>query len=318
MDDDGRAIPPGYDGAPTATGRGAHLNVGAKIGGKIAGKIAGKAPERRFEDWHRALAALIDALDAADFPARLVHALGALVAFELAAVLVYRGRSRPLNLYDNFELADAKKGIAAYVENTYVLNPFYQASQKGLSDGVYRIRDLAPDAFFESEYYKSYRILPKRSEEIGYITEDWPEGLEEIDIAIALAPDVISEFSVYRSLRTRGFADDELACLSQVVPVLGALMRRYWARTGAAKLEASPPDSRVERIFADFGTGVLTEREREITQLILRGHSSQSIAFNLGISLGTVKTHRKNAYAKLGISSQSELLSLFLRAFQSG
>ena len=61
-----------------------------------------------------------------------------------------------------------------------------------------------------------------------------------------------------------------------------------------------------------------TEREREITQLILRGHSSQSIAFNLGISLGTVKTHRKNAYAKLGISSQSELLSLFLRAFQSG
>ena len=31
--------------------------------------------------------------------------------------------------------------------------------------------------------------------------------------------------------------------------------------------------------------------------------------------LGTVKTHRKNAYAKLGISSQSELLSLFLADF---
>jgi len=283
----------------------------------VGGEIAGRKPDRRFEDWNRALAALIDALDAPDFAARLVHALGALVAFELAAIFVYRGRSRPLNLYDNFELVDAKKGIAAYVENTYVLNPFYQASQKGLRDGVYRIRDLAPDAFFESEYYKSYRILPKRSEEIGYITEDWPEGLEEIDIAIALAPDVISEFSVYRSLRNGGFADDELACLSQVVPVLGALMRRYWARAGAAKLEASPPDSRVERIFAGFGAEVLTEREREITQLILRGHSSQSIAFNLGISLGTVKTHRKNAYAKLGISSQSELLSLFLQAFQS-
>jgi len=283
----------------------------------VGGEIAGRKPDRRFEDWNRALAALIDALDAPDFAARLVHALGALVAFELAAIFVYRGRSRPLNLYDNFELVDAKKGIAAYVENTYVLNPFYQASQKGLRDGVYRIRDLAPDAFFESEYYKSYRILPKRSEEIGYITEDWPEGLEEIDIAIALAPDVISEFSVYRSLRNGGFADDELACLSQVVPVLGALMRRYWARAGAAKLEASPPDSRVERIFAGFGAEVLTEREREITQLILRGHSSQSIAFNLGISLGTVKTHRKNAYAKLDISSQSELLSLFLQAFQS-
>jgi DNA-binding CsgD family transcriptional regulator len=61
----------------------------------------------------------------------------------------------------------------------------------------------------------------------------------------------------------------------------------------------------------------LSDREREVTQLILRGHSSQSICFNLGISLGTVKTHRKNAYAKLNISSQSELLSLFLQSLQA-
>ncbi len=277
----------------------------------------GQGPERRLADWNRELGALVDDIEAADLPKRLVRALGCLVPFELAAAFVYRGRSRPLNLYDNFELADAKKGIAAYVENTYVLNPFYQASKKGLADGVYRIRDLAPDAFFESEYYKTHRVLPDHSEEIGYITEDWPESLEEIDIAITLEPDVVCELSVYRSLRNRGFADDELARLIQVVPVLGALLRRYWAWFGAAKLEASPPDHRIDQIFAGFGAEVLTEREREVTQLILRGHSSESIGFNLGISLGTVKTHRKNAYAKLGISSQSELLSLFLQAFQS-
>ncbi len=277
----------------------------------------GQGSERRLADWNRELGALVDDIEAADLPKRLVRAFTCLVPFELAAVFVYRGRSRPLNLYDNFELADAKKGIAAYVENTYVLNPFYQASQKGLADGVYRIRDLAPDAYFESEYYKTYRALPDRSEEIGYITEDWPESLEEIGIAITLEPDVVCELSVYRSLRNRGFDDDELACLTQVVPVLGALLRRYWAWFGAAKLEASPPDHRIDQIFAGFGAEVLTEREREVTQLILRGHSSESIGFNLGISLGTVKTHRKNAYAKLGISSQSELLSLFLQAFQS-
>ena len=137
--------------------------------------------ETRLAAWYRELGVLIDELDSADLPERLVRALAQLVPFELAAVFVYRGRSRPLNLFDNFELADAKKGIAAYVENTYVLNPFYQACQKGLADGVYRIRDLAPDAFFESEYYKSHRILRRRSEEIGYITEDWPKDLEEID-----------------------------------------------------------------------------------------------------------------------------------------
>ena len=277
----------------------------------------GQGPERRLADWNRALGALVDDMEAADLPERLVRALTCLVPFELAAAFVYRGRSRPLNIYDNFELADAKKGIAAYVENTYVLNPFYQASQKGLADGVYRIRDLAPDAFFESEYYKTYRALPDRSEEIGYITEDWPESLEEIDIAITLETDVVCELSLYRSLRDRGFADDELARLSLVLPVIAALLRRYWAWFGASKLEASPPDHRIEQIFAGFGAEVLTEREREVTQLILRGHSSESIGFNLGISLGTVKTHRKNAYAKLGISSQSELLSLFLQSFQS-
>ena len=271
----------------------------------------------RTADWYRELGSLIDHTQAKDLPERLVHALAHLMPFELTAVFVYCGRSRPMNVYDNFELADAKKGIAAYVENTYVLNPFYQAQLRGISDGVYRIRDLAPDAFFESEYYRSYRAMPSESEEIGYITEDWPQGMEEIDIAVTLAPDVVTEISVYRSLRGRGFRDDELARLSDVVPVIAALLRKYWVAHGAAGMQTSPPDSRVDDAFADFGKEVLTGREREVTQLILRGHSSQSICFNLGISLGTVKTHRKNAYAKLNISSQSELLSLFLQSLQT-
>jgi hypothetical protein len=234
-------------------------------------------------DWYRDLGSLIDHTEAADLPERLVHALARVVPFDLAAVFVYRGRSRPMNAYDNFELADAKKGIAAYVENTYVLNPFYQAQERGIPDGVYRIRDLAPDAFFESEYYRSYRAVPSQSEEIGYITEDWPRGLEEIDIAVTLAPNVVTELSIYRSLRDPGFRDDELARLSDVVPVIAALLRKYWAAHGAAGLRASPPDSRVDDTFATFGK----------------------------------EAHRKNAYAKLNISSQSELLSLFLQSLQA-
>ena len=268
-------------------------------------------------DWYRELGSLIDHAEAGDLPERLVHALARVVPFELAAVFVYCGRSRPMNMYDNFELADAKKGIAAYVENTYVLNPFYQAGLRGIPDGVYRIRDLAPDAFFESEYYRSYRAIPSESEEIGYITEDWPQGMEEIDIAVTLEPDVVTEISIYRSLRHRGFRDDELARLSDVVPVIAALLRKYWVAHGAAGMQASPPDGRVDEAFEDFGKQALPDRERKVTQLILRGHSSQSICFNLGISLGTVKTHRKNAYAKLNISSQSELFSLFLQSLQT-
>ena len=226
------------------------------------------------------------------------------------------GVARPLHIYDNFEPADAKKGVAAYIEKSYVLNPLYQACAKGMPDGVYRIRDLVRDAYFDSDYYHSYRAIRDATEEIGYITEDWPEGLEEIAITVTLGAKVVAELSLYRALAARGFSDLDLNRLRTVLPVIGALLRRYWQSHGAADAKASSPDSRVDDAFTDFGKSVLTDRECEVVQLILRGHSSESICFNLGISLGTVKTHRKNAYAKLRVSSQSELLSLFLESLE--
>ncbi len=50
-----------------------------------------------------------------------------------------------------------------------------------------------------------------------------------------------------------------------------------------------------------------------VVQLILRGHSAESIARNVDIVEGTIKNHRKSVYAKLGISSQRELFSQFLQ-----
>jgi DNA-binding CsgD family transcriptional regulator len=267
--------------------------------------------------WYREIAGIVAEPACEDLPECLVRALGHLLPFEMAAVFVYRGRSRPLVIYDTFDPGEAKQGITAYVEHSYVLNPFYQAYLRGLPDGVYRIRDLAPDAFFKSEYYNAYRVRPRTTEEIGYLTEHWPEGLEEIDIAVTLAPEVVTELSIYRSLHRRGFDDGELARVAAAIPLIRVLLRRYWAAFGASGGRGAPPDTRVDEAFADFGAAVLTGREREVVQLILRGHSSESIGFNLAISLGTVKTHRKNAYAKLDISSQSELLSLFLRALQT-
>jgi DNA-binding CsgD family transcriptional regulator len=51
--------------------------------------------------------------------------------------------------------------------------------------------------------------------------------------------------------------------------------------------------------------------------MILKGHSSESIARNLGISITTVKTHRQNLYARLGLATQQELFSLFIRSLQT-
>ncbi|MNP83256.1 Response regulator protein TodT [compost metagenome] len=61
-----------------------------------------------------------------------------------------------------------------------------------------------------------------------------------------------------------------------------------------------------------FKCDALSPREHQVARMILKGHSSMSISLNLDIALPTVKTHRKNIYAKLGIATQSELMGLFL------
>ena len=51
--------------------------------------------------------------------------------------------------------------------------------------------------------------------------------------------------------------------------------------------------------------------------LILLGHSTKQLAEVLEISPETVKLHRKHAYAKLDIKTQSELFYLFIDSLMS-
>ena len=61
----------------------------------------------------------------------------------------------------------------------------------------------------------------------------------------------------------------------------------------------------------------LTERETQVINLVLHGHSTKTVAEKLSISMETVKLHRKHAYAKLEVSSQAELFYLFLDSVMS-
>lgn len=48
---------------------------------------------------------------------------------------------------------------------------------------------------------------------------------------------------------------------------------------------------------------LITSREQEILRLMAQGHSSKSIAHQLGVSFHTVQTHRKNILRKLNETS---------------
>jgi two-component system nitrate/nitrite response regulator NarL len=58
---------------------------------------------------------------------------------------------------------------------------------------------------------------------------------------------------------------------------------------------------------------LLTEREREIIQLLARGDSNKAIAQNLSISYDTVKQHVRHILTKLNLSSRVKAAVLFAK-----
>jgi DNA-binding NarL/FixJ family response regulator len=60
--------------------------------------------------------------------------------------------------------------------------------------------------------------------------------------------------------------------------------------------------------------GRLSDRERDVLNLLTNGSSNQKIAQTLGLQLQTVKVHVKSILRKLGVASRSEAISLILKS----
>jgi DNA-binding NarL/FixJ family response regulator len=58
----------------------------------------------------------------------------------------------------------------------------------------------------------------------------------------------------------------------------------------------------------------LTAREREVVELVARGHTSREIAATLGLSVKTVEHYRQQVMEKLGLETRAELVSYALGA----
>jgi DNA-binding NarL/FixJ family response regulator len=87
-----------------------------------------------------------------------------------------------------------------------------------------------------------------------------------------------------------------------VVPplMLGALLRHVVQRQRARRTELDRLD-------------LLTDREREVFELLAQGLDRGSIAQRLFISMGTVRSHLQSVFRKLEVHSQAEAVAFAAR-----
>ena len=94
----------------------------------------------------------------------------------------------------------------------------------------------------------------------------------------------------------------------------------YVARTASPEeLRKAVEAAAAQESFMDPGLppkgsrGKLTRRQREIMQLLADGESTTFAARSLGLSEETVKTHTKNALARLGARNRTHAVAIALR-----
>ena len=191
----------------------------------------------------------------------LADLLRQVAPFSFAVIFGYQGTERPLDLHDDFPQNKRRIFVTDYQAGPYLLDPFYQAAVRQTPPGLYRLRDIAPDRFYQGEYFRNYYVQTGLAEEIGFVV-DLPKKTTVV-------------LSLMRA--ERAFSQKEFAALQALFPLVAAVLRKQWAGLAQKFGEdttASAPQGlqrRVAYVFRSFGNGILTPREREVAEYTLKG-----------------------------------------------
>jgi DNA-binding CsgD family transcriptional regulator len=142
--------------------------------------------------------------------------------------------------------------------------------------------------------------------------EHWLSDLPDGDLDAGRLPTAVHAVAA-RALRTAQSSDDPgevalarvLARSGTWVVLHGTSLVASGSRRAAVIVEPAHPARITPLLMSAYG---LTDREQDVTRLILRGDSTAQIAERLVVSPHTVQQHLKNIFDKTGVRSRRELV----------
>lgn len=248
----------------------------------------------------QALGRMIDAIGSPNWFDRVLDFLGTVCAIDSGGAMVFHRHQRPRRIVHRFNPQERALPEDAFLSGPYALDPNYQLFLQGCDSGVYWLRSIAPDDFYDSEYYRVFYS------QIGLS--------DSIDLLWRIDEDTALNIFLERSYRHSGFSTADHLALEMVAPLVFAAAAKHHALTAAtSRREVDTLTHRkVQSTIENFASSLLTQRERQVLFYMISGYSSALTAQRLNTSEGTIKIHRKNIHRKLDIGSQAELFSLFI------
>ena len=255
--------------------------------------------DQSLKTWGAHAAELIaSANDLELLPERLLAAMDTLSPGQKCVVALIGRKRETIRVWSNFSAIDEPALTKAVKSGkAFEIDPYYGALTEGRS-GCLPLWEIAPKGFADSSHYQELYIAEGVLDEINHLT---PVGGGRLMFIGAVRSD-------------RKFTKKEIKLHHEAHGVIAACSVHIARLLGDADDGAdAAPVTHVDGALEEFGAEVLTPRELDVIHLVLRGHSTESAAHQLGISWNTVKRHRLTAYTKLGVGSQGELFYEFLR-----
>lgn len=239
----------------------------------------------------------IEAIGTPRFKDKLIDALNHLARADYLNVFVYSPREGMSQVSVASLLGDAaaRSLTRAYAEGYYKFDPNFKDMAAPKRSRTVIVRKLNLDTCTSDEYKRKF---------FGQ------SGLIDKIALIWYADHSSYNLNMYRLRGSPLYSKDDLDLVTRYARFIVSIVRQHCQHFNVQKdLRAGRMLSFVQRI-ANIAAIPLTPRELDVIGRIALGAQAEAIALDLGIGFESVVTHRKRAYAKLGITSQSELFGL--------